>query len=71
MNGPDASLINGKKLVILDDVVSSGKTMEEVETLVSEAKGKIAAKIAVLRQEGEGQTPDELIFLGELPIYRT
>ena len=71
MNGPDAALIKGKKVVILDDVVSSGRTMEEVNLLINKAGGKVVAKIAVLRQEGEAETLDNLIFLAELPIYRT
>jgi len=71
MNGLDASYIKGKKVLILDDVISSGKTMEEVTTLVERARGKVIAKAAVLRQKGEAEALNDLIFLGELPIYRT
>lgn len=71
MDGPDAALIQGKKVVILDDVISSGRTMEEVDLLVDKAGGEVVAKVAVLRQEGIDQARDNLIFLADLPIFRT
>jgi adenine phosphoribosyltransferase len=71
MNGPDAKLLKGKKAVILDDVVSSGATMEAVIALIETAGGRVVKKVTVLRQEGQAETLKDLIFLGELPIFRT
>ena len=71
MNGSDATLIKGKRVVILDDVVSSGATMESLERLISAAGGKMVGKVAVLKQESKEETPKDIVFLGELPIFRT
>jgi adenine phosphoribosyltransferase len=71
MNGSDAALIKRKKVVILDDVVSSGATMEALERLILAAGGKVVARVAVLRQEGKAETLKGITFLDELPIFRT
>lgn len=71
MNGPDADIIKNKKTVILDDVVSSGVTMETVTKLISRAGGEVVAKVAVLKQEGKIKALEDVIFLEELPIFRT
>jgi len=71
MNGQDAEILKSKKAIILDDVVSSGATMESVERLIALAGGRVVAKMAILRQEGQAQTLKDTAFLGELPIFRT
>ena len=71
MNGSDAEILKGKKAVVLDDVVSSGATMESVERLIAIAGGRVVIKISVLRQEGQAKTLKDITFLGELPVFRT
>jgi adenine phosphoribosyltransferase len=71
MNGLDAEILKHKKAVILDDVVSSGATMEAVEKLVALAGGKVVAKYTVLKQQDRVETLDDIQFLGTLPIFRT
>jgi len=71
MNGPDAEILKGKEIVVLDDVVSSGATMEAVERLIAIAGGKVVAKISVLKQEGQASALKDITFLGELPVFRT
>lgn len=69
MNGPDAELIKNKQVIILDDVVSSGATMEAVEKLISLAGAKVVAKLCVLKQQGSYKSNDNLTFLAELPTF--
>ena len=71
MNGPDAEILRGREAVVLDDVVSSGATMESVERLIATAGGRVVAKISVLKQEGQARALKDMIFLGELPVFRT
>ena len=71
INGSDAKLVKSKKTVILDDVVSSGTTMEMVERLIFLAGGRVEARVAVLKQGKGAKTLENIIFLGELPVFRT
>jgi len=70
LNGTDAELIKGKKVVIVDDVVSTGATIYEVEFLAKLAGAEIVAKVALFRQ-GNRLHPKQkgIIFLGELPVF--
>lgn len=70
INGMDAVLIRNKKVVIVDDVVSTGSTIHSVETLTKLADATVVAKIAVFKQ-GERLHPkqNDLIYLGDLPVF--
>lgn len=64
----DAELIKGKRMLILDDVISTGESLRAMETLVTEAGGIIAGKMAVLA-EGDAINRDDIIVLGPLPLF--
>ncbi len=64
----DAVRIRNKKVLILDDVISTGESLRALETLVGEAGGKIAAKAAVLA-EGAAADRRDIIFLEKLPLF--
>ena len=64
----DAELIRGKRMLILDDVISTGESLRAMETLVTEAGGIIAGKMAVLA-EGDAIKRDDIIVLGPLPLF--
>lgn len=64
----DAEEISGKRVLILDDVISTGESLMALEKLVSEAGGIIAAKAAVLA-EGKAAERDDIIFLEALPVF--
>ena len=64
----DAELIKGKRILILDDVISTGESLRATETLVNEAGGIIAGRVAVLA-EGDSQKRDDIIFLAPLPLF--
>ncbi len=64
----DAELIRGKKILIVDDVISTGESLLALETLVEKAGGIVAGKMAVLA-EGDAQDREDLIYLEKLPLF--
>lgn len=64
----DADLIKGKRILIMDDVISTGGSLLAMEALVKEAGGVVAGKIAVLA-EGDAQNRDDIKFLAPLPLF--
>lgn len=64
----DAEQIRGKRLLIVDDVISTGESLRAMEELVTRAGGIIAGKMAVLA-EGNAQERDDIITLAPLPLF--
>ena len=64
----DAELIRGKRMLILDDVISTGESLHAMEELVTRAGGIIAGKMAVLA-EGDAYDRTDIITLGKLPLF--
>ncbi len=64
----DAMQIKGKRVLIVDDVISTGESLNALEKLVKEAGGIIAAKAAVLAEGGAADRSD-IVFLEKLPLF--
>ena len=64
----DAKMINGKRMLIIDDVISTGESQHAMEELVNRAGGIIAGKMAVLA-EGDAYNRTDIITLGKLPLF--
>ena len=64
----DAELIKGKKILIVDDVISTGESLHAMVELVKRAGGIIAGKMAVLA-EGDAKDRDDIITLAPLPLF--
>ena len=64
----DAQIMKGKKILIVDDVISTGESLLALETLVEKAGGIIAGRMAVLA-EGDAQDREDLIYLEKLPLF--
>ncbi|MCQ2448206.1 MAG: adenine phosphoribosyltransferase [Oscillibacter sp.] len=64
----DADLICGKRILIMDDVISTGGSLLAMEALVKAAGGTVAGKIAVLA-EGAAKDRDDIKFLAPLPLF--
>ena len=64
----DADLMRGKKILIVDDVISTGESLRAVEELVKLAGGEIVGKMAILA-EGDATRRDDIIYLEELPLF--
>ena len=64
----DAELMKGKKILVVDDVISTGESLAALETLVEKAGGIIAGRMAILA-EGDAQDREALIYLEKLPLF--
>lgn len=64
----DADNMRGKKVLIVDDVISTGKSLKAVEKLVQEAGGIVVGKMAILA-EGDAQDRSDIIYLEKLPLF--
>ena len=64
----ELSEIRNKKILIVDDVISTGESVAALEELVKKAKGNIAAKVCVLA-EGNSSERKDIIYLEKLPVF--
>ncbi len=64
----DAELMKGKKILIVDDVISTGESLAALEALVEKAGGIVAGRMAVLA-EGDAQNREDIIYLEKLPLF--
>ena len=66
----DVELMRGKRILIVDDVISTGESLLAVEKLVKECGGIIVGKMAILA-EGDAKYRDDIIFLEHLPLLNS
>lgn len=64
----DADSIKGKRVALIDDVISSGESLRALAELVESAGAKIVAQAAILA-EGDAANRDDIIFLEKLPLF--
>ncbi len=64
----DADKLRGKRVLILDDVISTGESLEALEKLCEACDAQIVGKAAVLA-EGDAAQRDDIIFLEKLPLF--
>ncbi len=64
----DAELIRGKRILLVDDVISTGGSLRAMEKLVELAGGTVVDRIAVLA-EGDAKHRDDIKFLAPLPLF--
>ena len=64
----DAELMKGKRILVVDDVISTGESLRALEILVEKAGGIIAGRMAILA-EGDAQERADLIYLEKLPLF--
>ena len=65
----DVDLIKGKRVAIIDDVVSTGESLKGLEDLVNKAGGIISEKLFVLAEADAKDRPD-VTFLAHIPIFK-
>ncbi len=68
IDGEDAAFLKGKRVLIVDDVISTGGSLIAVQKLVEQAGGNVVGKMAILA-EGDAQTRDDIIYLEKLPLF--
>ena len=64
----DAELICGKRILIVDDVISTGGSLKAMEALIQQAGGIVVGKLAVLA-EGDAMERDDIKVLASLPLF--
>lgn len=65
----ESEIIKGKRILIVDDVISTGESIKALESLVKKAGGKVAGKAAILA-EGDSADRSDIIFLEKLPVFK-
>ena len=70
LDGNDAAYMKGKRVLIVDDVISTGNSLRALEEIVRQAGGEIVGKMAVLA-EGNAIGREDIIYLAPLPLFDT
>jgi adenine phosphoribosyltransferase len=68
LDGEKAQLLNGKRVLIVDDVISTGESLNALVKLTESAGGIIAGQAAVLA-EGDAADREDIIYLEKLPLF--
>ena len=68
LDGADAALMQGKRMLVVDDVISTGESLKALEALVEKAGGQICGRMAILA-EGDAQERPDLLYLEKLPLF--
>ena len=64
----DAKLMKGKRMLLLDDVISTGESLHALEELVNKAGGIIVGRMSILA-EGDAKNRDDITYLAPLPLF--
>lgn len=64
----DADFMKGRRVLIVDDVISTGESLKAVEALVEQAGGNIVGRMAILA-EGDAADRKDILFLEKLPLF--
>lgn len=68
LDGTDADRLVAKRVVIVDDVISSGGSLASAKALLERAGATVVSQMAILA-EGEAASRDDIEFLAELPLF--
>lgn len=70
LDGTDAAKIKGKEVCIIDDVISTGESLNALEELVNSAQACVVKKAAILA-EGKAAERQDIVFLQKLPLFKS
>ena len=68
LGSDDCALIKGKRILIVDDVISTGESLHALEELVKTAGGIVTGRAAILA-EGDALVRDDITYLAPLPVF--
>ena len=71
LDGVDAEILKNKKVIIIDDVISTGVTMRMMSKLMEKVGATVVARVAVLKQGEQFDKFENLLTLAELPVFKT
>jgi len=66
----DADIMKGKRILVVDDVISTGESLKALEELVRRAGGEVCGRMTILA-EGDAQNRDDLVYLEKLPLFNS
>lgn len=69
MDEKDRALVSGRRVVLVDDVISTGSTLEGMRSLVQQASGDVVAEAAVFT-EGDEEDWNDIVAIGHLPLFK-
>lgn len=64
----ESDMIKGKRIAIVDDVISTGESLKAMEALVEKAGGKVVGRVAILA-EGDAAKRKDILYLEALPVF--
>ena len=70
IDGHDAAMMKGKRILIVDDVISTGESVHALEQLVEAAGGIVCGRAAILA-EGDATEREDLVYLEKLPLFNS
>lgn len=68
LDAADAAKMKNKRILIVDDVISTGESLAAIEQLVNAAGGEIVGKMTILA-EGDAQEREDIVYLEKLPLF--
>ena len=69
LDGKDADKIRGKRVCLLDDVISTGESLHALECLMANVSAEVVKKAAILA-EGDAADRKDIVFLQKLPLFK-
>ncbi|ETY73559.1 phosphoribosyltransferase family protein [Lactiplantibacillus fabifermentans] len=70
LDGTDANLLRGKRVVIVDDVISTGGSLATAHQLLTRAQAQVVGQLAILA-EGAAADRNDITYLGKLPLFES
>lgn len=71
LNGPDAEILKGKKVFVVDDVVSTGVTFRQISHLMNKVGAEVVGYIAAIKQGEQFDELDNLMYIAQLPVIKS
>ncbi|MET1248928.1 phosphoribosyltransferase family protein [Sporolactobacillus sp. STCC-11] len=65
----ESEMIKGKRILIVDDVISTGESVHALEKLITRAGGVLVGKAAILAEGEDAIKRDDIIYLEKLPLF--
>lgn len=69
LDGKDLGLVQGKRILLVDDVISTGSTLAGMRKLVTEAGGTVVAEAAAFTEGNDPEQWKHIIAVGNLPVF--
>lgn len=68
LDGKDVNELNGKKVILIDDVISTGDSLAALKQLAEDAGATVVGQVALLA-EGDATKREDILYLAELPLF--